>query len=187
MIKSKSDDVKYIIIDLECTCWEKNDPLKDLYETIEIGAIFLNANFEKINQLQLYTLPEDNKILSEYCADLTGITQQTLDSKGIPFADAIKLLSEYIDEENEPVFGSWGEFDQRQLKEDCIAKGVDYPFSENNHVNIKVEFMKKYNKKRCGLQKVCRILQLRFNGSPHCGLDDANMTAEVFKKIRKEE
>ena len=178
--------IKYIIIDLECTCWDRHDPLKEQHETIEIGAVFLNKDFKKIGQLQLYTMPKNNKTLSQYCIDLTGITPQVLTTKSISFPEAINKLKTFINLEEEPVFGSWGKFDQTQLIRDCYEWDIPYPFSKDNHINIKTEFMQKYNKKKCGLQKACRILKLRFNGAPHCGLDDANMIAEVFREIQKD-
>lgn len=175
--------MRYLVIDLECTCWEYNDPNKQPHETIEIGAVLLNDQFEKIRDHGCLVLPQYNKILSEFCIDLTGITQKMLDKEGIPFPDAIESLKKQIDQDT--TLCSWGYFDKDQLMKECKNWDIPYPFSDE-HINVKVEFMTKFKKKKCGLQKACRMLHLRFNGTPHRGLADARMTAEIFKLLRVE-
>lgn len=171
----------YCVVDLEATCWEYNDPDKQDNETIEIGAVLLDEHFNKLKDISIITLPLINTQLTEYCTDLTSITQEMLDTKGISFPAGIEILREFIN--SDTIFCSWGYYDKKQLKKDCEAWSVPYPFSEE-HINIKQEFMSKLNRKRCGLQKACRILHLRFNGTPHRGIDDAHMIAEVFKILR---
>lgn len=175
--------MKYAIVDFECTCWNREDPNKDLHEIIEIGAVFLDENFKKVNDVDIFVTPKHNKTLSEYCIALTGITQKILDSSGILFPNAINILNKYITPDT--VFCSWGEFDKTQLIQDCKEWRVPYPFTDG-HINIKKEFMEKFNRKKCGLQKACRILNLRFNGTPHRAISDALMTAEIFKIIREQ-
>ena len=177
--------MEYAIIDLEATCWEHNDPNFDDHEIIEIGVVFLNEKYEKTGELDIFVRPYHNPILSEYCIDLTGITQNKINTEGIEFERAMMLLSEEISR-RDVLFCSWGLWDKTQLVDACKAFDVPYPFNDN-HLNIKAEFLQKHNKKKCGLQKACRIYQLRFNGSPHSGIDDANMTSEVFRHMRKEE
>ena len=174
--------MKYLIIDLECTCWDKTDADRDEHETIEIGAVLLDEKFKKMKQKDIFVQPHFNKELSQYCIDLTGITQERLDKEAIPFKDAIELLKGLIDEDT--LFCSWGDFDKNQLLRECDAWRLSYPFS-SDHLNIKREFAEKLNRKRCGLQKACRLMNLRFNGSPHSGIDDANMIAEVFRMLQK--
>ena len=36
----------YLILDVESTCWEQNDPLKSESEIIEIGAVLVSDSFE---------------------------------------------------------------------------------------------------------------------------------------------
>ncbi len=176
--------VKYAVIDIEATCWEYNDPNKQPHETIEIGAVLLDENYEKIRDRGCFVLPQYNKILSDFCVDLTGITQEMLDTEGIPFPEAMKSLAKQINQDT--IFCSWGYFDKSQLMKECEDWDVPYPFSDE-HINVKTEFMTKFKKKKCGLQKACRMLHLRFNGSPHRGIDDARMIAEIFKLLRVED
>lgn len=176
--------MKFAVLDIECTCWRRGTPHhnNNAHETIEIGMIFLDADFKKVDQLDLYTLPMYNKTLSDYCIDLTGITQKYLNANAIPFPNAMKIIAETITKDT--IFCSWGDFDKRQLQRDCEEWDIPFPFSDE-HINIKKEFMDKYKRKKAGLQKACRILSLRFEGAPHNGLADANMTSQIFRRLRK--
>lgn len=175
---------RYAVVDLECTCWGREDASRSFHETIEIGLIFLDESFQKTGEMCFFTFPKYHRDLSQYCTDLTGITQGMLNSKGIEFSDAIYQIRQEVGTD-EVVLCSWGEFDKKQLIDDCNRWGVDYPFSEE-HVNIKEEFAEKTHHKKCGLQKACRLFGLRFNGTPHRGIHDANMAAEVFHRLRKD-
>ena len=173
--------MKHLIVDIECTCWSKDDPHRDPHETIEIGAVLVDEDFNILGELDLFTLPQFNKRLSQYCIDLTGITQKMLDEKAIPFPAAIEKLKTLIDPET--LFCSWGDFDKNQLMKDCESHKIPYPFE--NHFNIKKEFSSIMHRPRCGLQKACRLMNLRFNGTPHRGIDDAHMIREVFQRFSK--
>jgi len=177
--------MKYIICDIECTCWAHNDPQKSDHETIEIGCVFLDEKFNKLKQVDFYTWPKYSQTVSEYCTDLTGISYKTLILNAIPFSIAIKNIVKEIDVDiNDVVFCSWGKFDKSQLEKDCDRWNTSFPFSDE-HINIKQLFLDTFKIKRAGLQKAVRMLGLRFNGSPHNALDDANMTAEVFKLLKE--
>ena len=180
--------MKYLVCDIECTCWNKNDPNKQPHETIEIGAVLLNEDFVKIDQLDIFTMPKYNKTLSNYCIDLTGITQEMLDTNAIPFPEAISILIHRIaptlNHMSEVVLCAWGDFDKNQLKKDCEEWNIEFPFTDE-YINVKKEFSKVLGHKKCGLQKACTLMALRFNGSPHRGIDDAGMVAEILYRIKK--
>ena len=180
--------MEYVVIDLECTCWDHNDPHRDDHETIEIGAVFLDKDFNKLGQYHKYTWPKHNQTISEYCTDLTGITRSTLNRYAVSFYVAMISLSKHMRSlsDTDPILCSWGYFDKKQLEKDCLAWKCQYPFSDK-HINIKQLFLDKHNRKRIGLQKAVRMAGLRFNGSPHSAIDDANMTVEIFRQLQKVE
>ena len=47
--------MKYIIFDLEATCWEGRSTFQN--ETIEIGAVAYNDHAEYINEFQAFIRP----------------------------------------------------------------------------------------------------------------------------------
>jgi len=69
-----------IIIDFESTCWE-NEKYRP-QEIIEFPAVLLDTvTGECLEEFHHYILPVENPVLSDFCRNLTGITQQqTLES-----------------------------------------------------------------------------------------------------------
>lgn len=178
--------MKYIVIDLEATCWRKEDPNRQPHEIIEIGAVLLDENYEYINEFDKFIKPIDNPILTEYCKDLTSIKQEDVDSaQKLPAV--IAHLKEWLGDTENIIFCSWGLFDKEQLLKDCDRHLIDYPFNDQ-HINIKTEFSRIMKRtKKMGLRKALRILDMQFEGTQHRGIDDAKMIAKVFKIIMKQE
>ena len=178
--------MKYVIIDLECTCWDYQDPNKQAHEIIEIGAVILDENYNYIKEFTRFVKPTDNPILDEYCIDLTSITQRDIDTAA-PLCIAISWLKEWMGPPEDITFCSWGYFDKEQLLDECKLNGIDYPFNDD-HINIKVRFSKIMERtKKIGLKKALRILGIQFEGVQHRGIDDARMIAKVFKVIMAKE
>jgi inhibitor of KinA sporulation pathway (predicted exonuclease) len=174
--------MKYCVIDLECTCWDREDSNKQPHETIEIGAILLDENYSPIKEFDIFVKPLDNFALTEYCTNLTSITQKDVDSAPT-LSVAISRLKEWLGNTDDITFCSWGYFDKEQLLEDCKRNMIDYPFNED-HINVKARFSKVMERTRkVSLKKALRILGIQFEGTPHRGGDDAKMIAKVFKFI----
>lgn len=178
--------MKYVIIDLEATCWDYKDPNKQPHEIIEIGAVLLDKNYDYIKEFTRFVKPFSNPTLTEYCIDLTSITQKDIDSAP-PLSVAISRLKEWMGPPEDITFCSWGYFDKEQLLDECKLNGIDYPFNDD-HINIKVRFSKIMERtKKIGLKKALRILDIQFEGVQHRGIDDARMIAKVFKVIMGKE
>ena len=174
--------MRYCVIDLECTCWEKNDPNRQKHEIIEIGAVLLDENYNYIEEFTQFVKPFDNPILTEYCTDLTSITQEDVDNAPM-LREVIDILEKWMISSKDVIFCSWGYFDKEQLFDECNLNLINYPF-DHNHINIKEYFSRiMHRKKRTGLQKALRICGIRFEGTPHRAVFDAKMTAKVFKMI----
>ena len=173
---------KYLVVDIECTCWPKEDPNKQPHEIIEVGAVILDKNYNYIKEFTQFVKPTDNPILDEYCIDLTSITQNDIDAAP-SLSIAINRLKEWIGPTEDITFCSWGYFDKEQLLDECKSNGVDYPFNDD-HINIKVRFSKIMERtKKISLKKALRILGIQFEGVQHRAIFDALMTSKVFKII----
>lgn len=176
--------MKYVIIDLEATCWERGDKNRQPHEIIEIGAVILDENYNYLSKFTQFVKPPDNMVLTEYCTDLTTITQADINSAP-PLSVAISKLEEWMGPVDGITFCSWGYFDKAQLINECNLHGIDYPFTDD-HINIKIKFSTKLNRtKKMGVKKALRILGIPFEGTPHRGVDDAIMIAKIFKFIMK--
>jgi inhibitor of KinA sporulation pathway (predicted exonuclease) len=176
--KMKTTD-KIIIIDLEATCWKGQIPDGEVNEIIEIGLSVLDTVSGEISKNQgILVKPQCSKV-SDFCTELTTITQDLLDKEGILFEDAIeKLVKEY--HPNLYTWASYGQYDLNMLQKQCKKFGIDYPMG-NDHINVKVLFAEtKGLSKPTGMNGALHILQIPLEGTHHRGIDDAKNIAKIL-------
>jgi len=176
------DSSKFIVVDLEATCWENDLPPEgETTEIIQIGFCYLDiASLEVVDKGSILIKPELGKI-SEFCTQLTGITPKMARS-GMTFDSACKnLIRKYGTRRF--AWGSWGCTDLDGIKRDCITKNTEYPFCEQ-YIDIQALYTFAFNAPvRIGLEKALAESGLGFEGTPHKGDDDAWNTARIFRKI----
>lgn len=166
---------RVVCFDLEMCCWEGRTG-----EIIEIGLaeIDLPAN-SIVKRSQFYVKPEHDEI-SDYCVNLTGITQRIVDRQGRPLADVLKSVEKNYGSTNK-IFAAWGH-DERVLFEECDQKGLERPFRE--FINLATLYRIHYRmNKRMGFAKALRQQNMEFEGSPHSGADDAYNLARLALKF----
>lgn len=200
----------YIAYDLEATCWDQEIPgnrqkQKEESEIIEIGAVkyFLDGNgdFHKMQDFCQIVRPEQNIQLSEYCTNLTSITQDMVNGQDTLFPALRKfyryavLGSQSIDD---IVFLSWGFYDRTMIEKEVKRKresgfkhsyflGHDLLYLlDKCHHSLKHKFMEKRGLQKCGLNKALQMLNIPFEGTQHRGIDDARMIGKVFEQVREE-
>jgi len=163
--------VNIALIDLECTC--NNDDTFGPHEIIEIGAILGKISlqsFEVIGELQIYVKPTINPTLTNFCTDLTGITQDTVDAAAT-LDNALPVFQSWLQKDNVKAWGSWGKFDANQFERECSPKGFKNPFGEVQHLNIKQLFARRFGH-RVGITRALDLRGLQFEGRLHSGLND---------------
>ena len=80
-------------------------------------------------------------------------------------------------------WASWGDYDKRQFEAQCQRERVTYPFGVT-HINIKNLFALMLDlRKEVSLERALETLGLGFQGSPHCGRDDAYNIARVLNML----
>ena len=85
--------MKHIVVDLKMNKVGKEyRNLGCTMETIEIGAIMLDENFQEISSFRTYVKPEYNTRITSIVRDLTGITYDMV-INAPKFNEAIKMLS----------------------------------------------------------------------------------------------
>jgi 3'-5' exoribonuclease 1 len=110
--------MRYIIVDLEATCWEKTgivDPAGNRpNEIIEIGAVMLpSASSPAVDEFGRFVRPVAEPALSDFCTKLTSITQPDVDSADT-FPTVFQEFLDWIG--REPfVLCSWGQYDLNHL------------------------------------------------------------------------
>ena len=181
--------VRIALIDLECTCDIAVPLMIECHEIIEIGIVVCDLATENVtimDALQLYVRPIENPVLSEFCIQLTGIEQATVDRAKM-LAAVLPELHSWIMKNEIEVWGSWGGFDRSQFIMECSLKELKNPLAELQHFNIKQLFARKFGHK-VGLGRALIMKDILFEGRAHSGIDDAKNLVRllVHEKILRE-
>jgi inhibitor of KinA sporulation pathway (predicted exonuclease) len=170
---------KVIIVDVESTCWENQRvPEGQRSEIIEIGICTLDLKSREIKDKRgIFAKPIASKV-SDFCTQLTSITQAMIDEQAIPFDDACAILQSDYNSKNR-LWMSWGNYDRRMFIEQCQWRGVEYPFPET-HCNLKTLFANLYGN-RLGMAAALAKVNLELEGTHHRGDDDAHNIARILR------
>ena len=175
----------YLVVDLEATT--SNDgslPLKEM-ETIEIGALLVEANsLAVVDEFQSFVRPVRHPILSPFCTELTGITQEMVDAAP-GFRAALEMFQQQLfapSQERVLSFASWGQFDKAQFERDCALHAIPYPMPE--HVNFRGVFSGALGqRRRYGMAEALEMCGLPLTGAHHRALDDARNLVSLMPWI----
>lgn len=176
-----ADSMKYIVFDLEATCWERGSKEAEgkQNEIIEIGAVMLDDTMQKIGEFNRFIQPKLNPTLSDFCKKLTTITQNDVDD-----ADSFdNVWSDFMDwiGAGEFMLCSWGFYDKKQLKSDLtLHRYANVDWLEKQHISLKHQFAEIKNVRPCGMSKALKILDIKQEGTHHRGIDDARNITEIF-------
>jgi len=128
-------------------------------------------------EYQTFVRPKLNPFLSDFCTELTSIRQRDIDLAP-DFPSALADFVEWTERYVPFVLASWGDYDRKQLHEDCELHGLEYPFGK--HVNLKKAFARLEGRcKQCGMRQALRMLQIPLDGTHHRGIDDARNIAKI--------
>ena len=171
---------KLAFIDFEATCDIGNGPEKGPklrpQEIIEFSVVLYDTDSKKTDQFQSYVRPIRKPILTEYCVNLTGITQEQV-SKARPFnivwSEFLKWFNRKL-RGGEVLFTSCGNWDL------SIMLPLQHKFTNNKRdippipevmkrwCDIRQGFKQLYDiKQTIGLQKMLDHLEMEFIGRPH--------------------
>ena len=168
------------VVDIEATCWEKHPPTGQVSDIIEIGLTVTDlAAGERLAKHKILVRPK-RSVVSEFCTELTGLTQAEVDG-GISFAAACQVLVTEHDAPTRP-WASWGNYDHHQFLRQCAETGVPYPFGDV-HLNAKTVFSAAYRKNRAGrgMTAALEAVGLPLEGRHHDGADDSwNIAALIL-------
>ena len=173
----------YLVLDLEATCCNQETVKRHEMEIIEIGAVMVEArDLTTIDEFQTFIKPVRHPILTEFCKSLTSITQAQVD-QAPNYIEAIALLKKWLSNYPNGVFGSWGDYDRNQFKQDSKYHQVPFPIAYS-HVNLKKKFTKVQGlSKRCGMPEALELAGIALEGTHHRGIDDARNIAKLLPFI----
>ncbi len=178
---------KIIVCDLEATCWPSDGdfPIERM-ETIEIGCVLAEFDGSVIDEFASFVRPLENSKLSDFCTELTTITQGDVDEAPV-FAEAMALLSQWAGDRAQ-CWGSWGNFDHKLLLSQQQRAGLDTRFLRLPHLNLKKAWRRTTKKRhQNGLTEALKFHGLAFSGTPHRAISDALNTASLLDFIPRSE
>ncbi len=87
---------------------------------LEIGAVKLDEKMNQMDTFQTFIKPTKNPILSDFCKNLTSISQDDVDQAPY-FAEAMCNFENWISSNlcDSPILISWGYYDKNQLLSEC--------------------------------------------------------------------
>lgn len=180
---------KYVIVDLEM-CKVPNGLKRQKYgnacELIEIGAVLLDDTYEIRDRFKTYVSPQYGEIDS-YIQKLTGITKA--DTANAPSAEiALKLFVNWLPED--AILVSWSDNDEKQIRKETELKNIAIPDLKkylDNWEDCQKTFGEKMNSpKKYRLSEALIIADIDYDENIHDGLVDAENTAMLFAKMKRE-
>ncbi|XP_030206598.1 ERI1 exoribonuclease 2 isoform X2 [Gadus morhua] len=195
-----------IVIDFESTCWrEKNNYGQEI---IEFPAVLLNTSTGEIDsEFHTYVQPQEHPVLSEFCTELTGITQRQVE-EGIPLHICLSRFSRWLQTlqlqkgltlpgerssstssafQKPCAFVTWSDWDLAVcLQYECKRKQLHKPDVLNSWIDLRATYRLFYSRKPKGLNGALQDLGIQFSGREHSGLDDSRNTAQLALRMMRD-
>ena len=182
--------MNYLVVDIEATCDEGKRTFPD-QEVIEIGGVLLDSEFNEMHRFHSFVRPTTCPVLSDYCKDLTGITQANVD-QSFMFREVWPKFVGFATRIPNPVFCSWSRFDWNLLSKECERSNMWFAFQgrfddersnmwfafQGRFDDLSKRFTKRYGRRK-GHRGAMKIMGIKPEGSHHRGLDDALNIAKM--------
>ena len=173
----------FLVLDLEATCCNKGTIKRHEMEIIEIGAVMVKAEtLTIISEFQTFVKPVRYPVLTPFCTSLTSITQMQVE-QAPGYVNAILLLQKWLSNYKNAVFGSWGDYDYNQFKQDSKFHKVLFPINYP-HINLKKLFSNTQGlSEPYGMAEALKLAGIKLEGTHHRGIDDAKNIAKLLPFI----
>lgn len=172
---------RFLVVDLEATCSDDGSIAPEEMEIIEVGACWATESGVVLERFQHLVRPLARPILTPFCKQLIGITQEEVDQAPL-FPVAARALQAFVNEvaSKDTVWMSWGNYDHKQLTRDAQRHGITMPLLIP-HQNAKRLFAKAQRiGKEVGMIRACALTGIALEGQHHRGLDDAVNIARLM-------
>lgn len=172
-----------LVIDLEATCWKERTQTRQYSEIIEIGICEINIQNLEITKSEGIIVKPTTTEISDYCTELTSITQELVDRDGISFKDACEKLRNDYESFFKPWF-SYGNYDRKQFFKQCEKENIYYPLNDT-HINVKSLLSIFKNQNERGMARALESLEMNLEGRHHRGVDDARNISKILISLIK--
>ena len=178
------------VMDVEATCDRSNKGW--VHEIIELPVVLVDLHtLTIVDEFQSYVRPTVNTTLTEFCTQLTGITQSQVDAaptlpEVLEKVDAFLTSQglDYTGDTRDFAFATDGPWDLMHfLDGECNRKDIPKPAYFDKWVNIKDLYADFYRVRRCKIAKMLEGQGMKFEGRLHSGIDDTRNIARIAMKL----
>ncbi|SFB59201.1 Inhibitor of the KinA pathway to sporulation, predicted exonuclease [Cohnella sp. OV330] len=171
----------YIILDIEFNGRKFASELP--MEVIEIGAVRLNEALEAVDEFSALIKPVYFSKLNSFIKKKTGIPQEDIDSAS-GFVPVIRSFLAWLGRSESCRFVTWGGEDFKRIVLDTRMHKLDdaYWMSAVYYDLLKIYLRSRGLTNDVSVEAALEELGIPSEGSAHRALDDARMTAEIFRK-----
>ncbi|MGN7457514.1 exonuclease domain-containing protein [Paenibacillus pasadenensis] len=172
----------YIILDIEFNGrkFASDKPM----EVIEIGAVRLDSSLRQVDEFSSLIRPVYFAKLNSFIREKTGIPQEDIDAaKG--FVPVIRAFLHWLDRSEACTFVTWGGEDLKRIVLDTRMHKLDdaYWLQADYYDLLKIYLRTRGLTNDVSVEKALEELGIPAEGSAHRALDDARMTAEIFRRV----
>lgn len=172
----------YIILDIEFNGRKFASDLP--MEVLEIGAVRLNAELQQIDEFESFIKPVYFSKLNSFIKKKTGIPQESID-RAARFPKVIGRFIEWLNRSESFLLFTWGGEDLKRIVLDTRMHKLDDSFwlAVNYYDLLKGYLRYKNVSNDVSVDTALADLGIEPEGNAHRALDDARMTAHVFRAI----
>lgn len=181
------------ILDFEANCLR--DRVINPQEIVEVPVVVYDLQKRQIDETKTFHYYCKPMIpITDFCTELTGITQETVDN-GLPFKKVINKLTQWVwengwitqDGKYTVLFVTHGDWDlQTALPKQCRYSGIKVPGYLREWCNLKLIYQKVYHRKGKGMARMLDELNMPLIGKHHSGIDDTRNIARMVQRIHSD-
>lgn len=172
----------YIILDIEFNGRKFASDLP--MEVIEIGAVRLDASLNEVDEFSALIKPVYFSKLNAFIKKKTGIPQEDID-EAAGFRKVITDFLAWLGRSEELLLVTWGGEDLKRIVFDTRMHKLDDAYWMAAHYFDLLKGFTRFKKVTNDVSVEAALVDLNIvaEGTAHRALDDAKMTAEVFRSI----
>lgn len=182
--------MNYVVLDLEMCRIPKalmSEGYKWSRETIQIGAILLDDDYNVVKKFSTFVRPEYGR-LDPFIINLTGITKENVYTAPT-YREAMEMFLRWLPE-GEVSFVAWSRADRQQIEKESELKGLDERVM-NRLMGAWIDCQELFDEKmnvsyQYSLEEALIASDVCTEGRAHDGLVDAYNTALLFAKLRQD-
>ncbi|XP_026290554.1 ERI1 exoribonuclease 3-like isoform X2 [Frankliniella occidentalis] len=176
----------FLVLDFEATC--DNNFFPEM-EVIEFPCLKIDSStFETLGKFHIYVRPVKHPLLTPFCVNLTGISQEMVDGQ-LPFSEALTEFLKWIANSDTLLHGpqansalvTCGDWDLlKMLPNQCALSGIPIPSEMKSWINIKKSFLHSTGLYPHGIKDMLAQLNLEHEGRLHSGIDDCRNIVKIM-------